>query len=259
MTTPVSASRPGEGNEADHHRDAEVVAQDIEEPDGPHQGEGLRQEHDQDLGDGLGVDVEDEKDDGQGKRDDNQQALSGRFHVFELAAPEIGVARGHLQFFTDERLSLLDIAAHVDIADVHEDQGGLAGILANDHGGALADLEVGHLLHGDLGPGGGRDQHPAQGGQILPVVLKVAQVHRVALQALHGVAEVHAAERREDNVLDVPHGEAVAGRLLPLDVEIQVVAPGGALGEGAGGLGEALEQGFGLGPQACSAPRGRVR
>ena len=57
----------------------------------------------QDLGDGLGVDVEDEKDDGQGEGDDNQQALPGRFHVFELAAPEVGVAGRHLQVVTDER------------------------------------------------------------------------------------------------------------------------------------------------------------
>ena len=113
----------------------------------------------------------------------------------------------------DERLGLLDIAAHVDVPDVHEDQGGPAGVFAEDHGGALVDLEVGHLFHGDLGPGGGGDQHPAQGRQVLPVILEVAQVHRVALQALHRVGEVHAPQGGEDDVLDVPHGQAVAGRL----------------------------------------------
>jgi len=37
------------------------------------------------------------------------------------------------------------------------------------------------------GPRWGGDEHPAQGRQILPVVLEVTQVHRVALQALHRV------------------------------------------------------------------------
>ena len=58
-------------------------------------------------------------------------------------------------------------------------------------GGALVDLEVGHLFHGDLGAGGGGDEHPAQGRQVLPVILEVTQVHRVALQALHRLGEVH--------------------------------------------------------------------
>ena len=97
------------------HADAEVVAQEIEEPDGPQQGEGHGQHDDAHLDERAGVQIEKQKDQDQGDGDDNLQPLIGGLHVFELAAPEEGVARRHLQAGGDGLLGLLDIGAHVDI------------------------------------------------------------------------------------------------------------------------------------------------
>ena len=80
-----------------HHADAEVVAQEIEQPDGPQQGEGHGQHDDAHLDEGLGVQIEEQEDQDQGDGDDDLQALGRGLHVFELAAPDEGVARRHLE------------------------------------------------------------------------------------------------------------------------------------------------------------------
>ena len=143
-------------------------------------------------------------------------------------------------------LGLGNVGAHVNIVDVHEDPGSPPGAFALDHVGALVHVNVGHLFHGDLGPGGSGDEHPAQGRQILPVILEVAQIHRVALQTLHGLGDIFAAQGAGNDLLDITHGQPVAGRLPALDDKVEIIAAGDPFGKGAGGAGHVLQDGFGL-------------
>ncbi len=77
-------------------------------------------------------------------------------------------------------------------------------------------------------------------GKFSRKVLEIAQVDGIALQAFHRLGEVHAPQGGGDDILDVPHREAIAGGLTPVDVEIEIIAPGNPLRKGAGGFGNAL-------------------
>ena len=54
--------------------------------------------------------------------------------------------------------------------------------------------------------------------------LRIAHIHRVALEAFHRTGHVHAPNRRADNVLHVGDIESEAGRPLPIDVDIDIAA-----------------------------------
>src|SRR5208337_1088472 len=182
--------------------------------------------------------------------DDDLQALPGLLHVFELAAPDVIIARRQLQPVADGFFGLGDVTAHVNVPDVHIDPGGTPGVFTADHIGALVDLDVRHLVHGHLYAALGGDEDAAQGREVFPVILEIAQVDGVALQPLHRLGDILPSQGGGDDVLDVPHGEAVAGRFPAVNGEIEIITAGDPFRKGAGGLRQALENGFRVRGQA---------
>jgi hypothetical protein len=77
-----------------------------------------------------------------------------------------------------------------------------------------------------MGAGGCGHQDPAQFFRRVPQFAAVAQVDRVALQPLHGLGDVHAAHGGHDDVLDITHGESIAGGLFPPDLVVQKITAG---------------------------------
>ena len=64
-------------------------------------------------------------------------------------------------------------------------------------------------------------------------LLRIPDPHPVALPSLDRLRDRHPADGRGDHRLHVAHVEAVACGRRPVDVDVQVVARHGALGEGA--------------------------
>ncbi len=58
----------------------------------------------------------------------------------------------------------------------------------------------------------------------------VTQVDGISLESFHRRSDVHAPDRRLDDILDVSHGQAVSGNGVPVDIEIQVVTAHDTLG-----------------------------
>ena len=81
--------------------------------------------------------------------------------------------------------------------------------------GPFLDRQVGQLGQGDVGPDGRGHQYPLEAFQVVPEFPVVPEVDRIALQPLHGVGDVHAADGGHDHLLDVGHGEAVPGDIHP--------------------------------------------
>ena len=86
---------------------------------------------------------------------------------------------------------------------------------------------------GICAPVGRGDDDLAQRAEVLAEIAAVAQVDAVALQALNGRGQRHAAQGDFQHVLDVGNVEAVAGDGIAVDVELDVVAAHGALGKSA--------------------------
>ena len=80
-------------------------------------------------------------------------------------------------------------------------------------------------------------QHPPQPPDVLAEGAAVTDVDRVALPPLDGGRHVGPAHGRLDHLLHVHHREAVAGDGVAAQDEVEVVAFGDALGEGAAGAG----------------------
>ncbi len=141
MTTPVSASSPARAITPTQTATEVLIAEQVEEPEGPDQRKRHGQEDDGGLGDRAGAHVDDEEDDQHGQRNDDDKALLGRLHVLELAAPDDAVALGQLDVLGNRLLGFCDVGADIDAAQVDVNPGGAPGILTLDAGRALVDLE----------------------------------------------------------------------------------------------------------------------
>ena len=182
----------------------------------------------------------------QRERHDDHQALLGAQHVFVLAAPEDVVAAGQLDLALGDGLvdgahGHLDVGADVDALHIHVNPGvGHGGLALDAHRGADG-LDLGQLAERHLRAGGRGHDDLAQGAEVLAEIAAVAQVDRVALQALDRGGQRHAAQGDFQHVLHVAHGEAVAGDGVAVDVELDVVAAHGALGKRAERAGHAFD------------------
>ena len=105
--------------------------------------------------------------------------------------------------------------------------------------GRVHDFDLGQLAERNLRAGRRGHDDFAQGAEVLAEIAVVAQVDRVAFQALDGGGQRHAAQGHLEHVLHVADGQAVAGDGVAVDVEFDVVAAHDALGKGAERAGHA--------------------
>ena len=78
-------------------------------------------------------------------------------------------------------------------------------------------------------------QDPFEGVEITAEIAVIADVDRIALEALNGLGDRHAAHRGLNDLLDIADVDAVAGRLQAVDLDIEIVAADHPLGDGREG------------------------
>ena len=139
---------------------------------------------------------------------DDHQPLLGPEHVFVLAAPEDVVAAGQPDLALGDGLvdgahGHLDIGADVNVLHIHVNPGiGHRALALDAHRGADG-LDLRQLAERHLRAGGRGHDDLAQGVEVLPEVAAVAEVHGVALQALDGRGQRHAAQGDFEHILHV--------------------------------------------------------
>ena len=234
----------GQRDEPDADRDAQVVVEDPQQPHAAGQPERQGQHDDARVRQPAEVQVQQQEDDAERHGDRDLQPLRGARHVFVLPAPREAVTRGQGEFACQRRLRPGDPRADVHAVEIDVDPGVAAGVLALDRRRPLADGERGQLRQRHVRAGRGRHEHAAQHGQVVAQFARVPQVDRIALQPLDRERDVAAADRRLDDVLDVADGQAVAGDLVAVDLEVEIVAADHALGEHAERAGLVAQDGF---------------
>ena len=80
-----------------------------------------------------------------------------------------------------------------------------------------------------MGAQRGRNQDAPQLFRRVSEFGTIAHVHRITLQTLHRLGNIHAAHSGHDDVLDIADGEAIARRFLPFDLEVEEIAAGNPL------------------------------
>ena len=119
------------------------------------------------------------------------------------------------------------------------------------------------------GPGSAhlrRHQDPLELIDVVPQLPRVAHIDWVALPALDGAGDVHAADGRLDHLLDLAHRQAVAGDGVAPDIDIHEKPSGHPLGVDAARAGHRLQEtfdpnaqvldGIQIGPENLDAHRG---
>jgi hypothetical protein len=149
--------QPREGDDPHPDGDAQVVVQQVQEPEGTDQRKRNGQDDDERLHDRLGVHVEEDQDDEQGQGDDHPEPLLGLHHVFVFAAPDEAVAFGDLER-RDGLFRFPDVAADVAPGKIDVDVGSQESLFALDRRGAPHDPDIRQFPQGNPGRGrqGGR-------------------------------------------------------------------------------------------------------
>ena len=194
-----------------------------------------------------------------------RSVLLGPDLVLERARPlDVHARRAASTFSRDDPPRLLDEADLVAVADAELDVGAEQAVLALDHRRPLDHPDVGHRGQRDLHRRGlaapaaaaavaahrrrpcrrpGRPsaaipraetRMPLERLDVVAVVAGVADADRVALAALDGHRQRPAPHRHLDDVLDVADVDAVAGRLLAVDLDLDVALADDLVGEDVG-------------------------
>ena len=98
------------------------------------------------------------------------------------------------------------------------------------------DFDLSELPEWNLRAGGGGDDDLLEGLEVFAEIAVVSQVNGITFESLDRGRERHASEGDFQHVLHVADAEAVAGNLIAVDQELDVVAAHDALGEDAAGI-----------------------
>src|SRR5262249_9099058 len=101
---------------------AEIVAQDVEQPECADERERNCHKDDSGFDSRARVEVDEDKDQEEGERSDEQEPLESALLVFERAGPLNVIARGELHLLANALGSLLDVAANIVGRDIHKDK-----------------------------------------------------------------------------------------------------------------------------------------
>ena len=153
----------------------------------------------------------------------------------------------------------LDVSAHVDVFHIHVNPGVGHGAFALDAHRSADHFHFRQLAERHLRAGWRGHDDFAQRFEVLTEVAVVTEIHRVTLQAFDRRRERHSAERDFENVLDRANRQPVAGNLVAVDVEFDVVAAHHALGEDARRAGHLPHHHFNLRRDALQLREVRAR
>ena len=130
----------------------------------------------------------------------------------------------------------LHIGSDVDSLNINVDPCVRDGAFAFDAHWSADDFDLGELAEWNLRAGGSRDDDLLEGLEVFAEIAVVSQVYGVAFESLDRGRERHASEGDFQHVLHVADTQAVAGNLIAVDQELDVVATHDALGEDAAGI-----------------------
>jgi hypothetical protein len=109
-----------------------------------------------------------------------------------------------------------------------------AGILAFYNRRSFNDANVGHLADGDFGAVRCGDKNTFQLFRTVTQFTAIAQVYRVALQALHRLGDIHPSDGAHNDILDISNRQPIPGRFGAIDLEIEEIPSGDPFGVNAG-------------------------
>ena len=158
---------------------------------------------------------------------DEQQGALAADEVFVLPAPLQVVAGGQLALDALHPLhGFFHGAAEVAVAHVEEHRAAQLGILRVNHRRAVDEAQGGHGRERHRPISSGLNRDAAQGCQTVAKVLGQAHVDGEAAPPFHGVGHGRAADGGFHYLVHLVHGQAVAGQLRAVEVNLQILAAG---------------------------------
>src|SRR5439155_3513824 len=135
------------------------------------------------LGYGTEGEIQEQRDDPEGERDDDLEPRLHPLNRLILTAPAQPVAGGELHLARHDGLGIAHVAPHVPPPPPHVDRYLIVEVaaLAPDHRWAGAELNVRHLPERHLRAVTAADQEPADRGGVIPEVTGITHLHGIAL------------------------------------------------------------------------------
>ena len=220
---------PGQRDNPDPDSYAQVIAEEIEEPDRPNEGKGDCQEHDEDLGHYAGTEVKKHEHNHQGQGDDDGETSFRPLEVLELPRPAQVIPLGDLDHLGDHFLCFIHVADQVPAGHIDEHIAYQSAALVPNGGRTCRDPDVGQLGHGDLGPHGSGDQDALERLDIVPQLAGITNLDGIPFPSFNRHGDLLASDGGLDDIFHIHDLQAVARRLLPPNLEVDEVATGCSL------------------------------
>ena len=132
----------GEGDDADHHGQRQVVSQHPKEPERPDHTERNCEQHHGNPEPTTAAGVEQKHDQDEGDDTCGDEAGTGFFPVFKLAGEDEGVAGGKFDLLGHHPPCFGDVATEITAGDIDEHPRGALGVFGTDHRRAGADADA---------------------------------------------------------------------------------------------------------------------
>ena len=221
---------PGEGDKAGPGGHRQMEPHPVEEPDPAHKGERHAGDNQQRFADAAERQIQQHEDNHQRHRHHQLQLLIGALQQLKLPGVGHTDARLQLHLLADGLLQIVHYRHHVAVAGIDVDPTGRAGVLGLQHGWSGDHLNLSHVGEDNLLLQRREDRQLAQGLRAVAIALRVADVDRIALDALHCFANHRPADGGRDEQLHVADGHPVAGRLLTMNINVEVAPADQPLG-----------------------------
>src|SRR5205809_4609645 len=195
---------------------------------------------------------EHEEDDQNADRDDDREALHGALLVLELSAPGNEIARWEGQGRLYALLHFADDGSHVTPPDENSDGRDAQSRFAADIHTPAPDGHRRDLIERDAQPCRRIDEVAADRVDVAPRFFSQPDDDAEPLFSFPDLGRQLAAERRFDHVLNIRDVEAIAGRALPVDLDLQLGHRPRPIDESAGDsahAGDRVKHILGPGPQ----------
>ena len=211
--------------------DRHVVAEHVHQPESADESEWQSRHDEQGLRDAPEREIEQDEDDRERPRHHNLQPRSRALEELELPGPGDRGAGRKLHLLRHRALHVAHRGTEIAPADVDVHPARKPRVLGFQHRRAIRDFHLGHITETDLRTAFGQERQFADLFHRVAHLARIAHVDGEALQALHGLTDVVAADRRGDDAVDVGDVQPVARRGVAVDIDVDVASAAQTLGE----------------------------
>ncbi len=233
-------------NQADPDRNAHVVIERIQQPDGAHGREGHSQKHNHGFDEGARVEIEQQKDDEDRHGQHDRKFLGRALHVFELAAPDQAVSGRQNDLLLHKALGVRDIAADIRARNVYIDIAAQPAVFIPNHPRPRLQFDFRDLCNGNLLAVHGRNQRAIEPVDGVAIIALITNIDGISFAAFHRRCDGVAADCAHHDHIGLVDRQAVAGERIAFQIEIEEIAARRAFGEGAGRPRHIPDRGFDL-------------